>query len=242
MKQNNEILEINDDTIFIADSHAQGNRDSLISKLNNLPKIPSQIFLVGDISNILVGGIKRSVEYNKNIIDLLQYLSSKTQLIYLEGNHDFNLNNILPNIKKIPRKNQPIIAKYNNLNVLISHGDIFLNQQYEIYIRIITAESTIKFLNFINSLSKNKIYDFIHKKVEAKKIIFPNNKESIIKERITKYQKYIKSNNLEINIIIEGHFHIGEINKNKDFAYIGLPSFYYNGSAFNIKNMKFTIL
>ena len=46
-------IHINDDAIFIADSHIQKNRDALIYKLNNLDsirqKIPSQIVFLGDI-------------------------------------------------------------------------------------------------------------------------------------------------------------------------------------------------
>ncbi|RAX54389.1 hypothetical protein CCY99_03275 [Helicobacter sp. 16-1353] len=238
----NDIITINDDAIFIADSHTQENRDSLVLKLNNLSNIPSQIFLVGDISNMLIGGIKSSVATNKNLIDSLHTLSQKSQLIYFEGNHDFDLEPILPNIKKIPRISQPILANYKNNNILLAHGDLFLDAKYEIYIRILTSKKTISFLRILDIVSCGKIYAFIRKKVENKKIKLPYNADSIIKSRIQSYRNYLKSQNLSIDMIIEGHFHIGKIAKNKDFTYIALSSFYYDETAFNIKNNCFSVI
>lgn len=235
-------ISINYDAIFIADSHTQNNRDALIFKLNNLSSIPSQIFLLGDISNLLIGGIKSSVESNKDLIDALQNLSLKSQIIYFEGNHDFDLAPILPNIIKIPRYSQPIVADYKNSKILLAHGDLFLDKKYEIYIRILTSKKIIKFLSVIDSVICGKIYNFIRKKVEQKKINFPQNEDSIIERRISIYMDYIKSRNLNIDMVVEGHFHIGKIAKNRDFVYVALPSFYYEGSIFDIKNDCFSVL
>ncbi|RDU58126.1 metallophosphoesterase [Helicobacter sp. MIT 99-5507] len=239
-------LEINDDAIFIADSHIQKNRDALIYKLNNLNAItqknPSQIIFLGDIANLLVGGIKSSEKINEELIECIKNL--KSQIIYFEGNHDFNIKNILDsaNIKVIPRDMQPAIAHYKDKTLLLAHGDIFINKKYEFYINTITSKKMILFLGCLDSVSKGKIFNIINNKVVAKEIKYPYNADSIINNRISIYKNYVKSLNTKIDIIIEGHFHIGKIIKEKDFIYIAMPSFYHDAKIFNIYNKKFETL
>ncbi len=237
---------LNDDAVFIADSHIQKNRDALIYKLNNLKntisKIPSQIVLLGDISNLLVGGIKNSEKENKEFIKCIKSIG--TQIIYFEGNHDFNLSKIFnqENITIIDRSSQPLIADYKNKKILLAHGDIFLNKKYELYINTITSKKMISFLNYVDYISKGNIFNLIQKKVKAKTIKYPDNSKSIVDNRIIKYREYIKSQNIKIDMIIEGHYHIGKIINNKDFTYVSMPSFYHNAEIFDIQSKKFIII
>lgn len=212
------VLQIYNDAIFIADSHTQNNRDALIFKLENLSNIPSQIFLLGDIANLLVGGIKSSVESNINLINSLHRLSQQSQIIYFEGNHDFNLEPILPNIIKIPRISQPVMANHKNIKILLAHGDLFLDKTYEAYIRILTSKKTIAILRVLDFITCGRLYSAIRKKVEIKKIRFPQDIDSLLNHRINTYSNYLKSHNLDIDMVIEGHFHMGRIAKSSDFT------------------------
>ena len=209
------MLEINNDAIFIADSHTQNGRDALLFILDKITKnaTPSQIFLLGDIANILVGNLKSSLKANENLLKTLESLSQKTQIFYFEGNHDFNLNAILPRIATIPRKNQPIIAKYNDKRILLAHGDIFLNKSYEIYIKILTANITGKVLKMLDFVTFGRLYRFIESKVQNKRIKIAENHaiHEIVKHRIAKYQSHINKLNMCVDMVIEGHFHLGEI-------------------------------
>lgn len=210
------MLEINNDAIFIADSHTQNGRDALLFTLDRIAgnAMPSQIFLLGDIANILVGNLKSSLKANENLLKTLESLSQKTQIFYFEGNHDFNLNAILPRIVTIPRKNQPLIARFNDKRILLAHGDIFLNRGYEIYIKILTANITGKVLKMLDFVTFGKLYRFIESKVQNKriKIVATNHAiHEIIKHRIAKYQSHIKKLNICVDMVIEGHFHLGKI-------------------------------
>ncbi|MGX3011234.1 metallophosphoesterase [Helicobacter sp. 23-1044] len=264
------MLEIQNDAIFIADSHtqisAQNTRDSLILALQKMcdsHHAPSQIFLLGDISNILVGNLKSSVKSNETLLNAIDSLSKKAQVIYFAGNHDFNLEGILPNVRKIPRKNQPLLAKFGKKCVLIAHGDIFLDKKYEIYIKILSAKITGKILQIADFATFGWLYRFIEKKVQNKKIRFLRGDSAIyelIRRRIKCYQTYAKSQNLNIDLIIEGHFHLGKIvdftldsANNADFAtsqnladsalkYIALPAFLQENSAFKIDKCEFITL
>ncbi len=232
-------LTINNDAIFIADSHIQQHSGKLLQALNCIKDITSQIFLLGDISNILVGNIKSSIEANKELIDLINKISHKTQIIYFEGNHDFHLTQILPHATIITRKEQPQICKYNNKNILLAHGDIFLNKQYEYYIAALTSPKMAKILQFFDTISAGNIYQLIHKKVQNKKISVPYNVDSIVQKRILAYKQYIKSLHIHIDMVIEGHFHIGKITQSEDFTYIALPSFYYDEKVFKLQSNCF---
>lgn len=260
------MLEIKSDAIFIADSHTQNGRDSLIWTLQKFcdnKSMPSQIFLLGDISNILVGNLKSSIESNKTLINTLNLLSQKSQIVYFEGNHDFNLEGILPNVLKIPRNNQPLITKFGDKTALIAHGDIFLDKKYEIYIKILSAKFSAKILNTLDLATFGRLYKFIEKMVQSKKIRLLSESSEIhtlIQSRIQKYQHYILLQNLNVDLVIEGHFHLGKIvdsslytshfaknNENhesmgdfvRNFLYIALPSFYVCGEVFRIQKCDF---
>lgn len=250
------MLEIRNDAIFIADSHTQHGRDSLILSLEKLLKSPpSQIFLMGDISNILVGNLKSSLKSNEKLLNAIDSLSKKAQIIYFEGNHDFNLERILPNIIKIPRKNQPQFAQFGNQTALIAHGDIFLDKKYEIYIKILSAKITAKILNALDLATFGRLYALIEKKVQSKKIRLLSDECAIcalIKRRIQSYQHYILCHNLRVDFVIEGHFHLGKIIladslpqdlrdlRSNNFSYVALPSFFDEGKVFSISECAFT--
>lgn len=238
----NNILIIKEDAIFLADSHIKNGKGDLIDIFKKMLKkneFPSQIFLLGDISNILVGNLTSSVESNNIMLSLLDSLSNKIEIIYFEGNHDFNLANVLPKVLKISRKNQPLIAQFKDKKVLLAHGDIFLNKKYEMYIKILTSSKSARILNFFDCLTKGRLYNFISKKVENKQIKYPQNANHIIKKRLESYRLYINSLNLEISMIIEGHFHIGKIVESESFIYVALGSFYHDNNVFSILDNKF---
>ena len=97
----------------------------------------------------------------------------------------------------------------------------------------------ISFLKYLDSISKGKIFNIINNKVTAKVIKYPYNADSIISHRISAYKDYIKSLNIKVDMIIEGHFHIGKIIYDEDFVYVAMPSFYHDAKIFDINNKKF---
>lgn len=248
------MLEISNDAIFIADSHTQNGRDSLILGLEKLlHSPPSQIFLMGDISNILVGNLKSSIKSNQRLISTIDSLTPKAQIIYFEGNHDFNLERIMPSVIKIPRKSQPQLATFGDKTALIAHGDIFLDKKYEIYIKILSAKVSEKILNALDLATFGRLYGFIEKKVQNKRIRLLHDESAIqtlIQRRIQSYENYILHKNLRVDLVIEGHFHLGKIvakdsresTFKSNFSYVALPSFFDEGKVFRISDCAFTRL
>ncbi|MCH5323499.1 MAG: metallophosphoesterase [Helicobacter sp.] len=219
-------IEIKKNAIFIADSHHHSlYRNTLDDFLDSLMKIPqTQIFLMGDIFDFLVGGIKECLRDNQPTLQKLESLSKIHEIFYFEGNHDFILSKIpyFYNIHCIELAQQPVIFLLNNREVFLAHGDIFINQKYRFYTFLIRNTFLITLLAFLNRFIS--IYPQIIKHLKAKKIHYglPNVKNFIL-QRIDCYQKkYPQKTNFDI---IEGHFHLGEKMQNHQINYQGLTSF-----------------
>ena len=268
---------INKDAIFIADSHfmplhlqplpKQGEiaskalLDYFKTLLKNPAQIPSQIFLMGDITHLLLGGVKSSVDTHKELLDSICTLSQVSQVWWFEGNHDFGLNALqkraeFSKIHFIPRSKQPLAFSYINesashlestkesQNVLLAHGDLFLNTKYELYIRCMQTKIMRWLLALLDSVTFGNLYTFIAKKVNHNTIRQGKTDiESFAKKRIYAYNAYLQNAvknsqalaDEQIDTIIEGHFHIGKAYKGESL-YISLPSFYLTRSIFSIES------
>jgi UDP-2,3-diacylglucosamine hydrolase len=221
------LLTLHDNHIIVSDVHFNQARLDFIPFLQKILDeeiITSQLILNGDIFDLLVGVIDYTIDYNKIIIDLLNKLSQKIEIIYLEGNHDFVLQNLFPNIKVYSIKQQPIILNHKNKKVAISHGDIFSGDKfYDIYVSIIRNKIFLKLLNFIDKKIDNKISkSIINNQIIKNKCYKLEDFESTAKNRIEYYKK------LNIDIIIEGHHHQDMTINQEKIKYINLPAFVCN--------------
>ncbi|MDZ7820164.1 MAG: metallophosphoesterase family protein [Aliarcobacter sp.] len=210
-------LSIKNDSIFVADSHYnQKNKQFLIflEKLNNQEIKTSQLFLMGDMIDFISGESKYFIKQNSDVIELLNKLSKTIEIIYLEGNHDYNLKTLFPNINVIKRDNQPLLAQFENKTISLSHGDNFINWKYDLYCKFIRNTIFLRFMNFID------INFFISKKIE----------NTLIKKDICHKMKNYKQivtkrlENYTTDIVIEGHYHQGDIYNINKKIYINIPS------------------
>ncbi len=225
---------IEDGAVFVADAHAREDREEFFEFLQDIrsKKIKTtQLFLMGDIFDLLVGGVKYTLDYNKKYIDLLNELSKEIQIYYFEGNHDFYLKRIFPNIIVFPIEKQPAIFNYKEHSVMLCHGDIIAPLMYRIYTKIIRSRVVLYVAGFFDGLCggciAKKIIETQKDKSLCRKI---ENFEDIICNRI----KRVDAD--KINFFIEGHFH-----QNREFdclgkKYINLPSFACNKSFFIVQS------
>ena len=210
-------LSIKPDAIFVADSHFNNKNQELLTFLTKVESkkiLTSQLFLMGDMIDFISGESRYFVKQNSVVINLLNKLSNEIEIIYLEGNHDYNLKNLFPNIQVIKRENQPLFANFEEKTVAISHGDNFINWKYDLYCKFIRNAVFLRVMNFLD------INYFISKKIEnallSKNICHKmNNFEHIVKKRLGNYNT---------DIVIEGHYHqgVGYFFDNKE--YINIPS------------------
>ena len=215
--------------ILIADAHYPNHNKSLIDILKALDsgKVKSsQLILMGDIFDLLVGGSSYLKKLFKTEIELIDKLAKNIEVIYIEGNHDFNLKPLFKNVKIFTIEQQPAIFKYDNKRVALSHGDRYeMKLSYKIYTKLIRNPIILKLLP--EFIAKNKLANMSNKKICKKIKNFNNLAKSIAK-------------NYKADIVIEGHYHQGVIIDN----YVSLPSLACSGKVgvFNGESVEFVKL
>lgn len=227
-------LKIQNGAIFIADAHENDKRGIFYHFLEKVEKNEietTQLFLMGDMFDLLVGEVEYSVKKYQKYIDLIDKISLHVEVIYFEGNHDFYLKNLFKNTKVIPIQQQP--QKYileDGTLVYLSHGDKYGGFVHNTYTRVIRSYCVLKFLNFIDKNIQNRISKKIEqdqfKKNICKKI---KNFEEIISAKLSYYKAEKNS------YIAEGHYHQNYRFKQNDVNYINFPSFACNQSYFIVK-------
>ncbi|HJE03253.1 UDP-2,3-diacylglucosamine hydrolase [Aliarcobacter thereius] len=225
---------LKDNAIFIADSHYNINNPEFKEILNKLEQNEiefSQIFFLGDNFDFISGESKYFIKQNKELINIINSLSLKYEIFYLEGNHDYNLQKLFPKVKVFKREEQALVLKYKDKTIAISHGDNFTSWDYNLYCKIIRNSYLLYFLNFID------INNFISKRIE-KALLKKNichkmdDFESLARKRVKNYKE---------DIIIEGHFHQGKSFVIGNQEYINIPSLYCQKDFTRFKDGRFII-
>jgi len=204
---------IKEGALFIADAHYPHHGSDFLKILNQLQdnsKSPSQLFLMGDIFDLLFGHNEYIKTFSQEGITLLNKLSEKLEIIYLEGNHDFCLKEIFPNITVYSREEQPVKFNLNNQTVYLSHGDKYqTGLSYDLYSKFLRRKATLTLLRpFEKSIINHRIGKLKQKNICGDFTTYKRRFNSI------------RSHYPKKALIIEGHFHQGLTYKN----YISLPS------------------
>ena len=205
--------QIKEGALFVADAHYPHHGDAFLSILKRIESKklnPPQLFLMGDIFDLLFGYNDYIQTFSKPAIELLQKLSKNLEIIYPEGNHDFCLKELFPNITVYSRKEQPIHYKLAEKDIYLAHGDKY------------TAGATF---NLYSTLLRNKRTLTLLRPFE-KQIIEHRMKRLKVKTICGNFKNYkkrfdaIRSHYPQNALIMEGHFHQALTYKN----YISLPS------------------
>ncbi len=226
-------LKIKEGAFFVADAHYSHLRPQFLKFLKDIKSKklnPSQLILMGDIFDALFGGIPQTYKIsNKDAVDLLNDISKDIEVVYLEGNHDFNLKKIFPKVKVFSISQQPVQCEFNYKKVLLAHGDIEAPMVYKVYTAVIRNSMILFFLNIINGLLSNiiikRLDGYLSKKNDCNDFI--NFKEFIVNRLDRKYQ---------CDYFIEGHFHQNKSMSLISFEYINLGAFACNQRYFTVKS------
>ena len=228
-------IEILEGAFVVSDAHYSHQRPELLDFLKDIhsKKLqPTQLIFMGDIFDALFGGVSYTQKTNQEAIKLLNDISLEIEVIYLEGNHDFNLQNIFTNVKVFPISQQPVTCKYNNKKVLLAHGDIESNLGYRVYTYFIRNHFTLFILSTLDSIFGH----FILKKLDS----YLSKKDDC--NEFVGFEKFISKrlmNKYECDYFVEGHFHQNRTIKYEDFVYINLGVFACNQRYFTVKSSKY---
>ena len=207
-------IEIKEDALFISDAHDNVTREAFYRFLCAIDEgeiTTQQLFLMGDMFDLLVGQISYTHTHYQKTINLINQLSKNIEIIYFEGNHDFNLQKLFPDVTVIPIKKQPAVGIFHEHIILLSHGDWNEDSNYQRYTKIIRNPFLLTLLNFYDKLRKYSISKSILKKQQQKYICLKlPNFFHFIKQKIQKYDIGVS----KIDFICEGHYH-----QNKEFVF-----------------------
>ncbi len=218
---------IQENALFVADSHYPNHGEEfliLLKKLKSGEIVTPQLFLMGDNFDLLFGYNDYIQTFSSEAISLLQQLSLKLEIHYFEGNHDFLLTEIFPNIKIYPRESQPVFFSLNEKRAGLSHGDQYaLGWKYDLYCRIQRSRLFFKLLSPFGKW----LVDHQISKMKQKNICRPmRNFEMRVEAILAHYG--------DADLAIEGHYHEGKIIG----RYISLPSLACQGQAGVVRNGK----
>lgn len=224
---------IKNGAIFISDAHENDKRDYFyhflcmveVKEIN-----PTQLFLMGDMFDLLVGEITYLRDKYKKHIDLIEKIAQNIEVFYFEGNHDFLLKDLFKNVKVINIDMQPTVFQISNQKILLSHGDKYGGKIHEFYTKIIRNQVVLKTLNKIDEsgnffISKKLEKDLLKKEICTKIIDF----REIISKKLEKYV------DMRVDMIAEGHYHQNRRFKYQNYKYINFSSFACNQSYFIVQ-------
>ena len=223
---------------FISDAHYSKMRPELlglIKAIHTKELLPSQLILMGDIFDALFGDVLYTLEENREMVKLLNEISQEIEVVYLEGNHDFNLREYFPSMRIYPLYAQPLLCSYKGKSVALAHGDFDGNWSYKLYSSIIRNRGVVKFLTLIDRLLKNRIL----KKLDGYLSLKDDCREFV------GFREFILSRNLNkylCDYFIEGHYHQNRVFEFADFDYINLGAFACNQRYFVVKSLQSKLL
>jgi UDP-2,3-diacylglucosamine hydrolase len=227
--------KIKDKAIFIADVHFNKNRQDvleLLSKIETGDIFTDQIFFMGDIFDMLIPPVKYTIEINKELIHIINRISNKHEIFFFEGNHDFLLKKIFPNVVVFPLFHQPVLFGINGKTALVLHGDRFAPLSYLVYSAIIRSRAILFFLKII---LLDVFSPFFMKYVISRLLTKTICKEQQNFEEYMRSRVEVISKKFSFDYIIEGHFHQGKSYEFGDKKYVNISSFACNKSFFRVE-------
>ena len=229
-------ITIQEGAILIADAHysdAYPQFFSFLKAVESQEIKTGQLILMGDMFELLFGVIKQTHVDNAEEIDLLNRLSKKIEIIYFEGNHDFGLQKIFPDIKIFPLQKQPQYAEFMGQKIQLSHGDTKTPLGYQVYTKLIRNPFILSCIGLIDRICSHCIITWLKERGERKDPCYKiDTFEAIIKKRL----KYLEAETLDL--VVEGHFHQNFNCKLYGFEYLNLASFACNQTYFIVQSKE----
>jgi len=229
-------LVLKEGAFIISDAHYSQERPELLSFFEAIAdgrENPTQLVLMGDIFDALFGLIPYTYQQNQKMIDLLKLIAQKIEVIYLEGNHDFNLSYLFDTIKIFPITAQPVLSEYQGKKIYLAHGDFYIDAKrtsypYKLYTAFIRNKYILRVLRVIDNLTGHAILKSVDKHLSMK----DDCKEF---EGFANFIEKRLGDNYICDYFIEGHYHQNKSLKFPHFTYINLGAFACNQRYFIVK-------
>jgi len=222
--------------VVISDAHYSELRPQLlelIQAIHNRTVKATQLILMGDIFDLLFGPIKETHRRNETVINLINAISQTMEVYYFEGNHDFALQSLFPNVTIFPLSVQPVPFTFEGKKGYMAHGDFGEDFGYKLYTFLVRSKAVLYFLRMIDSLTNHALLKrldaYLSKKEDCNDF---TNFEAYVTKRLHAYEAK------EIAYFIEGHFHQNSCFNITNFVYINLAAFACNQRYFIVQSKE----
>jgi UDP-2,3-diacylglucosamine hydrolase len=227
-----ESYEILPGALILSDAHYSKRRPQLLTLLQAVFRgtleVP-QLILMGDIFDLLFGQVRLTHRMNAEAVEILRAICRKIPVLYLEGNHDYNLKTLFPEATVVPLAAQPLACRCKDTRLQLAHGDFNQPMRYRVYTALIRNPLILQLLGFANRLSGNAIIGRLETYLAQKDdcYVIPGYYEMVA--------RHLEGLDLsETDIFIEGHYHQG-----RTFETHGVT--YFNPNAFAC-NLRYAIV
>jgi UDP-2,3-diacylglucosamine hydrolase len=206
----------------------------------------THVFLLGDIFDLMIGEKKEYLQHYAFFFDSIKYLIlAGKKIVYLEGNHDFHLENTfdfflkknLLNKNLFEYKKDEFKINIGERTFLFCHGDIVDhdNEGFKKWKKIYRSSPFKVLLNRVLPFSA---ISYLGRKAsnDSKK---RNKKEFNYDKAKDKYRKgaeYILDSYTDVDVIIAGHTHVKDFYKlktGKEYLNNGFPKIHKTFIAIN---------
>jgi UDP-2,3-diacylglucosamine hydrolase len=231
---------LHEGAILVADSHAASWRTPFLDFLAALESgaiHTTQLVLMGDNFDLLFGPVEQTLRDNHESIERLNRLAETIEIIYLEGNHDFRLASLFPNIHVVQRSQQPIFMTFKEQRIALLHGDINVPFGYALYTSLIRNRPILFCLNLINDIFGGIIINTLAGDMKRKKHCNAiGDFESIAKRHIG--MPWAR----QCDTVIEGHYHQNRTYEWDELTYCNLGAFACNERYYVVKSSQDRII
>lgn len=231
-----DAYEILPGALIVSDAHYGKKRPQLLSFLKSIQMgslaVP-QLILMGDIFDLLFGQVPITAEMNHEAVEVLRRISEHIPVLYLEGNHDYNLEILFPEAYVVPLQRQPIACRCEEVSLLLAHGDFHQPLLYRVYTAFIRNPIMLAVLWQINRLLGNAIIEKLERYLEGKDDCYV----------MDGFEKFVALHlaSLELSntdVFIEGHYHQGRRFEIRGVQYFNIDAFACNHCYAIVRNDK----
>lgn len=219
--------------ILVADAHYASYRPeflTLLTRIDSGELKTTQLILLGDNVDLLVAKIAFYERMEADLIAMINRISQKLEVIYFEGNHDFMLKGLFPNVRIVPLRQQPLYAKFEQHYGWLAHGDWRESRSYHFYTFLQRNGIARMIYRLIDAVTGEKLSKALRQKMKDKRLCRKfDNFEAFINRKFADIA-------LKESWFIEGHYHQGKGFKIGTTSYYNLDAMACNKSYFVVQS------
>ncbi|MCB9094638.1 MAG: metallophosphoesterase family protein [Halobacteriovoraceae bacterium] len=202
----------------ISDIHIESHKDEayqLLLKFLHSKEVDESdvVVFLGDVFDLMIGNFEEYVQEYGDFFEVLQKLIKKKKIVWVEGNHDFHIEDLFRKQFKEDFGNFSYIKEFISFEdkdekIYISHGDglDYKNINYMKYRKLIRSDFSRLLANYF--FSYDVVLKLKDKFSEISKNAQKNFKEEVSRARFREYAASLKD--LGFSKVFLGHSHVPE--------------------------------